>query len=93
MVWGAGQTGRRLAKHLEREGAAPELFVDIDPRKIGGSLRRRPVHAAEELPSLLAGLDRPVVVSAVSSRGARQLIRQRLCGWGLTEGSDFWCAA
>ena len=93
VVWGAGQTGRRLAKHLEREGAAPEAFVDIDPRKIGGSLRRRPVLAADELLELLGRLERPLLVTAVSSRGARQLIRQRLTGWGLTEGVGFWCAA
>ena len=93
IVWGAGQTGRRLAKHLEREGAAPEAFVDIDPKKIGGSLRRRPVLAADELPRLLAGLERPLVVTAVSSRGARRLIRARLGSWGLAEGLDFWCAA
>ena len=93
VVWGAGQTGRRLAKHLEREGAAPTAFVDIDPAKIGRRLRRRPVIADDELPRLLSRLERPVVVSAVSSRGARELIRQRLRGWGLVEGREFWCAA
>lgn len=93
IVWGAGQTGRRLAKHLEREGAAPEAFVDIDPKKIGGSLRRRPVIGADELPNLLAELERPLVVTAVSSRGARQLIRARLRELGLEEGVGFWCAA
>ncbi|MFQ5350214.1 MAG: glycosyltransferase [Thermoanaerobaculia bacterium] len=93
IVWGAGQTGRRLSKHLEREGAPPAAFVDIDPKKIGGSLRRRPVHAAERLPRLLTRFDRPMVVTAVSSRGARELIREQLDGWGLTEGERFWCAA
>ena len=93
VVWGAGQTGRRLAKHLERERAAPEAFIDIDPKKIGGSLRRRPVLAVDELPRLLTRLHHPVVVAAVSSRGARQLIRERLRAWGLDEGTDFWCAA
>ena len=93
VVWGAGQTGRRLAKHLEREGAGPEAFVDIDPRKIGGSLRRRPVVAVDALPGLLAAPERPIVVTAVSSRGARRLIRARLAGWGLVEGADYWCAA
>jgi glycosyltransferase involved in cell wall biosynthesis len=93
VIWGAGQTGRRLAKHLEREGFRPAAFVDIDPQKIGGSLRRRPVLAADELPRLLADLDRPLVVTAVSSRGARALIRARLENWGLQEGVGFWCAA
>ncbi len=49
--------------------------------------------AAAELPRLLAELGQPPVVSAVASRGARELIRERLAGWGLSEGADFWCAA
>jgi GT2 family glycosyltransferase len=93
LVWGAGQTGRRLAKHLEREDAAPLAFLDIDPKKIGGQLRRQPVVAADELPRLLLELDGPPVVTAVASRGARQLIRERLATWGLVEGATFWCAA
>ncbi len=93
VVWGAGRTGRRLAKHLERAHAAPAAFVDVDPRKIGGRLRRRPVVAAAELERLLRRLERPVVVSAVSSRGARELIRGRLRSAGLVEGREFWCAA
>jgi len=51
------------------------------------------VIGADALPRLLAQLDRPLVVTAVSSRGARQLIRARLEGWGLEEGVGFWCAA
>ena len=93
IVWGAGQTGRRLSKHLLREGVALETFVDIDPKKIGRTLRSRPVIAPEELPALLHGHGRAVVLAAVSSRGARALIRARLSRLDLIEGEGFWCVA
>lgn len=93
IVWGAGQTGRRLSKHLIREGAQVRNFVDIDPAKIGGTLRNRPVHPPEELPRLLQESDSRALLAAVSSRGARALIRLQLESLGLRETVDFWCAA
>jgi glycosyltransferase involved in cell wall biosynthesis len=91
VVWGAGQTGRRLSKHLLRGGAPLEAFVDIDPEKIGRTLRRLPIIGVGDLPPLL-GSD-TVVLAAVASRGARQLIREQLDGLGLVEGSSYWCVA
>lgn len=93
IVWGAGQTGRRLSKHLIREGAPVTAFVDIDPSKVGGTLRGRPVHPPEELHRLVSEVEARAVVAAVSSRGARALIRQRLESMNLCETLDFWCAA
>ncbi len=49
VIWGAGQTGRRLSKHLIRGGAPVEAFVDIDPDKIGRTLRERPIIGVDEL--------------------------------------------
>jgi Fe2+ transport system protein FeoA len=34
-----------------------------------------------------------VVLAAVASRGARELIRARLRALGLVEGEGFWCVA
>ena len=93
IVWGAGQTGRRLSKHLIRAGVSVTGFIDIDPTKIGGTLRNRPVHSPEDLPQLLEETTSRVLVAAVSSRGARALIRQRLESLKLRETVDFWCAA
>lgn len=93
IVWGAGQTGRRLSKHLIRGGAPLDAFIDVDPEKIGRTLRGRPIHPAEDLPRLLDPTVRTILVTAVSSRGARALIRDRLTGLGLEETRDFWCAA
>ena len=91
ILWGAGQTGRRLSKFLIDEGAAIAAVVDIDPRKIGGTLRGIEVIAPDALPAHLD--DGTVVLAAVASRGARDLIRARLVELGLEEGHTFWCVA
>ncbi len=93
IVWGAGMAGRRLSKHLLREGAPLTAFVDVDPRKIGRTRRGKPIYAAEMLPRLWPRYRRPAVVVAVGARHAKALIRPRLTGWGLVEGRDWWFAA
>ena len=93
IVWGAGQTGRRLSKHLKREGVTLHSFVDIDPAKIGRTLRGLPIHPPAELPGPGSAEESFVVLAAVSSRGARQLIRDRLGQLGYREAVDFWCVA
>jgi glycosyltransferase involved in cell wall biosynthesis len=91
VIWGAGQTGRRISKHLIRGGAPVEAFVDIDPAKVGNTMRDRPIIGPEVLPKLIeVGT---VVLAAVSSRGARALIRDRLEKMGLRETREFWCVA
>lgn len=91
ILWGAGQTGRRLSKFLIDEGAEITAVVDIDPGKIGGTLRGIDVISTDDLPAHLD--DDTVVLAAVASRGARDLIRARLGDLGLDEGKTFWCVA
>ncbi len=93
LVWGAGKTGRRLSKHLIREGAPPAIFIDIAPDKIGGTLKGAPIIGADDLRSRWDAAADPFMVVAVASRGARQLIRQALADRGLIEVRDFLCAA
>lgn len=93
VVWGAGQMGRRLSKHLQRAGLFIEAFIDIDPKKIGRTLRGRPVLAREALPDLVRRMPAPVLLAAVGSRGARTLIREHLSALGLREGVDWWAVA
>jgi glycosyltransferase involved in cell wall biosynthesis len=93
IVWGAGQMGRRLSKHLLREGAPLAAFVDIDPSKIGRQRRGRPIIPVEALDDWWRRYARPVVLAAVGSRGARALIRQQLTERGLVEGRDWWAVA
>lgn len=91
LVWGAGQTGKRLAKALAQEGRRPEAFLDIDPKKVGRAPYGIPVHDAGEIGALLE--PGKIVLVAVSRRGARELIRPRLAAEKLIEGRDaYFCA-
>lgn len=87
-VWGAGKTGKRIARALEKHGVYASRFIDIDPRKIGGRARGAPIFAPEALARGEATL-----VCAVGARGARDLIRAHLVGRGFVEGEDFLFAS
>lgn len=90
LIWGAGQMGRRISKHLLAEGAPIVAFIDVDPRKIGRQKRGRPVVAREELMTWWSRYQRPVLLAAVGSHAARGLIREYLVNEGLVEGRDWW---
>jgi len=93
VIWGAGMLGRRLSKHLLRQGCSLVAFIDIDPRKIGHTRRGRPIVAPQDLPAIWDHYTNPVLLSAVGARGARALIRARLGDMGLIEGQDWWGVA
>ncbi len=84
-IWGAGKTGRALARALEAEGIAVEYWVDVDPAKIGRLRRGVPVLGAGELPPPGG----PLLLSAVAARGARAEIRADLQKSGWREGRDY----
>ncbi|MFO0548250.1 MAG: glycosyltransferase [Polyangiaceae bacterium] len=83
LVWGAGRTGKRLARALApREPAA---FIDIDPRKLGSVARGQPILTLAEA---TARIERGAyVLAAVGARGAREIIRPQLEALGLREAS------
>ena len=88
VVWGAGMMGRRLLRLLLRADRRPHAILDIDPKKIGRTRHGIPVTQPDAV--------RPgttLVLGAVGSRGARELIRTRLREWGLEETRDFWMCA
>jgi glycosyltransferase involved in cell wall biosynthesis len=93
LVWGAGMMGRRLSKHLLRQGVPLTAFVDIDPAKIGRTRWRLPIISPEKLPAWWQAAEYPAVLAAVGARGARQLIRQHLNQLGLREARDWWSVA
>ncbi len=93
IIWGSGQIGRRISKHLQREGMSLTAFVDIDPRKIGNTRRGAPIISPDQLESIWKTAEQPMVLAAVPSRGARQLIRNHLAGMGMKETRDFICVA
>ena len=88
MVWGAGRTGKRMARSLEPHGVRPDAFIDIDPKKIGGSSRGAPVVSPDAIES-----DSHTIVVAVSQLGARDQVRDYLNERGLQEGRDYLCVA
>lgn len=89
VLWGAGKTGRRLSKHLVRQGLDLEAIIDIDPSKIGHSLRGRPIVSVDYLDDRREVF----VIAAVSSHGVRELIREHLSAMGFAEVHDFIYAA
>ena len=93
VVWGAGQTGRRLSRYLSDGGRQADLFVDIAPRRIGSTVRDVPIVGPEDLDGAWSRWQRPILLTAVASRGARQLIRDQLRRMGWVEGREFLCAA
>jgi len=89
IVWGAGRTSRRRARHLIDAGLDVTAYIDIDPRKIGRVIDGRRVLHAEELPPVGDAF----VVACVGSVGAREQIEARLRGAGYGEGVDYLLAA
>lgn len=87
-IWGAGPTGRRLMRDLEGHGLVADLFVDIDPVKIGRSARGAKIASVNVLDP-----QEHVVVAAVGARGARTLIRRELEARGFSEGVNAWFGA
>ena len=82
-VWGAGPTGKRLARALEVHGLRPRRFWDVDPRK--RLARGSKVAPAAELRAPDGGL----ILCAVGAAGAREDIRAELLTRGFHEGRDF----
>lgn len=83
--WGAGRKTRKRCRHLLERGFVPQVWVDIDPRKIGNRLQGVPVVA----PDWLRRDPRPFVLCYVSNHGARELIGEELEGMGYRRGCDY----
>ena len=84
-MWGAGPIGRAWTRDLRAGGIEVTSAIDIDPKKVGrtvaGGVRVLSPEAA------LAARPR-LILGAVGSRGARDLIRARLVAAGLAEARD-----
>jgi GT2 family glycosyltransferase len=88
IVWGAGPTGRRMARALTQHGLVLHGFIDIDPDKLGRTAQGLPIAAPETLDSA-----HDFVIAAVGARGARALIRPFLTSRHFVEGVDALFAA
>ncbi len=88
-LWGAGETGKAFADALARERVRVALFLEVDARKVGRTVRGAPVYPYAEA-SRARGL--PLLV-AVGAPGARPLIRAELSRQGFEELRDFWAVS
>ena len=88
-LWGAGETGKAFADALGREGVGVALFVEVDRKKIGRTVRGAPVISYEDV-ARARGL--PLLV-AVGAPGARGPIREELARSGFVELRDYRCVA
>jgi glycosyltransferase involved in cell wall biosynthesis len=96
-IWGAGKTGKRLARALELHDAWPTRFFDIDPRKLGRPSRSARIEPPEALrrggDGAAAAETAETIVVALGEPGARDVVRARLDALGLIEGADYLCAS
>jgi len=86
-VWGAGPTGKRLARELEAHGLRPRAFYDVGPRK--RIARGTPVRSEADLPPPGDSL----MLCAVGAAGAREEICALLQARKYREGEHFLFAA
>ena len=86
-IWGAGPTGKRLARALEAHGVRPRRFIDVAEGK--RFARGVPVVHAREVGAPSDAL----LVCAVGADGARDEIRNALLPRGFREGEHFLFAA
>ncbi|MDE2654497.1 MAG: glycosyltransferase [Gemmatimonadota bacterium] len=84
VVWGAGPTGKSLAREFARQGVNVQAFVEVDPRKIGQQIHGAPVLGVEAVRGVVGALH----VGAVARSAGRAAVRGAVGGVGLGEG-DF----
>jgi len=85
VIWGAGPTGTLMHDLLESEGAVIQGFLEVHPRRIGGSKRALPVWPIDHV----SELNEEFVLVAVGAAGARKEIGAYLVERGKKEGSDY----
>jgi len=84
VLWGAGPIGRKTATGLRKAGADFEAYIDIDPKKIGRTVRDRKVYGPDFLKK-----NRFFVISCVGKRNARYLVRAELESMGYRDRLDY----
>jgi len=85
IIWGAGPTGQQVHDLLVNDGAVVEGFIEVHPRRIGGSKRGLPVWAVEKC----AQPELALILVAVGAAGARHEISNFMIEKGLLEGEDY----
>ena len=105
VVWGAGPTGKGLAREFARQGVRVQAFVEVDPRKIGQRIHGAPVLGVEAVGKVggvgevegagaeavrgAGGVAGALHVGAVARSAGRAAVRGAVGGAGLGEGVGF----
>jgi glycosyltransferase involved in cell wall biosynthesis len=89
VVWGAGPTGKALARELLAAGTPLAAFVEVDPRKLGKRIHGAPVVPVERAADFPGALH----IGMVSGPEGRARVREVTAALGLVEGSDFVAGA
>jgi glycosyltransferase involved in cell wall biosynthesis len=89
VVWGAGPTGKALARELLRAGTPLAAFVEVDPRKLGKRIHGAQVVGVDEA----ARFPGTLALGAVAGAGGRARVREQAAALGLVEGRDFVAVA
>jgi glycosyltransferase involved in cell wall biosynthesis len=89
VVWGAGPTGKALARALLEAGTPLAAFVEVDPRKLGKRIHGAPVVGIEDA----RAFPRALALGAVAGAEGRARVREQAALLGLVEGVDFVAVA
>jgi len=89
VIWGGGPIGKGWARALAGGGHRVEAFVEVDSRKLGGTIHGIPVVPV----SGAAGYPGALHLAAVGQPGARARIREEAARLGLEDGRDLIAVA
>jgi glycosyltransferase involved in cell wall biosynthesis len=87
--WGAGRKTRQRARHLLEKGFEAEVWIDIDPKKIGNRIHGIEVVEPAWLEQAVIGGSKPFVLNYVTNHGARDIARNYLERIGYILGQDY----
>jgi glycosyltransferase involved in cell wall biosynthesis len=87
--WGAGRKTRQRARHLLDKGFRPEVWIDIDPKKIGNRINGIEVVEPAWLKQAAIAGNKPFLLNYVTNHGARDIARNYLERIGYTIGRDY----
>jgi glycosyltransferase involved in cell wall biosynthesis len=87
--WGAGRKTRQRVQYLLKKGFEPEVWIDIDPKKIGNRIRGIEVVEPDWLRQASERKEKPFVLNYVTNHGARDIARNYLDRIGYVMGEDY----
>ena len=79
-----------MARFLAKQEIRTQLFVEVDPKKIGNRIFDCKVISPADLDKKVRD---PVLLAADGVAGAREEIRGHVLGLEKVEGEDFFCVA